>query len=500
MAQAAAAAKAPAKKVSPGERLLHSMFRLLQVVKIHQANNKLFADNVKSFRDILMELWRDGFGANFSMYRGRFYLNDERIVYSPTMWATSAKMTEYFQTRGLSGLKFLPASELSDDAIVGFMDVFNRATRDTNPTAWLRAKLQESYPWVEIAEEDDKGVAVEGSSEAVEDSGLGRKAIVRGVAAKNLSYVARQTYSQTLTSLRSLIERLNAGKSAGIQKSKRAVQELIDLLFEDEAVFLALSTIRDRDDQLYTHSVNVTILVLGMGRRLGLSRSSLEQLGLCGLFHDLGKANNEATMSGEKLSGSDKDKIQSHSLLSVFNIIRLNASHSLKHFILGPAGEHHMGMDRSGYPKMDNSEEPLSLYGRVLSVADQYNALTSARPWRPQPFSPHDALAKLLDNAGTKLDPVILKVFVNLMGAWPPGSVLVLDTQEVAMSRYTPSDSVLPLARLLVANSEGTFLGGPLIDLAETDPATGNIKRNVLSSIHPSDLNLQPVEFLLDAH
>ncbi|MDR2353719.1 MAG: HD domain-containing protein [Deltaproteobacteria bacterium] len=484
------------KKVSKGEKLLHAMFRLLQVVKIHQANNKLFSDNVNFFRDVLFELCSLGFSATFTMYRGRFYLNDERIVYSPTMWATSAKMVEYFQARGINGLKFSPVDQLSDDAIVGFMDVFNRATKDPNPSTWLQNKLAENYPWVEVTQDEDKGISEGGS--APDNLQVGRTTILRGGPSKNVSFVAKQTYSQTLTSLRNLVERLNFGKSASVQKTKRAVQELIDLLFENEMVFLALSTIRDRDDQLFTHSVNVCILVLAMGHRLGLNRNTLEQLGLAALFHDLGKADVLATQSNDKYQGTQKSQVENHALMSVYNIIRLNASYSLKHFILAPAGEHHMNVDRSGYPKIQGSEEPLSLFGRMLSVADQYNAMTSARPWRPEPYSPHEALVKLMESAGSKLDPVILKVFVNVLGAWPPGSILILDTHEIAIARFTMPSSVLPLARLLDHNDEGVFVGGPLIDLSESDPMTGNFFRNVINSIHPATLNIQPVDFLLD--
>ncbi|MDR3154825.1 MAG: HD domain-containing protein [Deltaproteobacteria bacterium] len=492
------------KGPSQGELLLHCMFRLLQVVKIHQANNKLFADNVTSFRDLLTELWIDNPAVSFDLYRGRFYLNDERIVYTPSMWATSAKMTEYFTQRGLNGLTFKHREKLSDEEIVGFMDLFNRATRAENPAGWLEENATKDYPWVSFTVDEDKGLQVdEGGGGGEEPGGMGKTGILRAAPNSNKAYFARLTYSQALTALRGLVRRMSAGKAAGIQKSKRAVQELIDLLMEDEAVFLSLSTVRDAEDQLYTHSVNVTLLVLGMGQRLGFSRGVLEHLGLCGLFHDLGKVGEveDILKSSQRIKGGDAEaKIQDHALASVMNIIRLNASHTLKHLILGPAGEHHMGVDRSGYPKVGDARVPLSLFGRMIAVADQYVALTSPRPWRPEPFSPHEALAKLLGQAGRQLDPVVIKVFVSLLGPWPPGSVLILDTHEVAISRYTPqSVQALPQARLIeMEPASGIFVGGDTIELAEVNVSTGGFKRKIISSIHPSLLNIQPVDYLLD--
>jgi HD-GYP domain-containing protein (c-di-GMP phosphodiesterase class II) len=492
--------KKPVKKaVTPGEKLLHNMFRLLQVVKIHQANNKLFSDNVKLFQDVLEEIWHSTTTANFALYRGRFYLNDERIVYTPTMWATSAKMTEYFQARGINGIRFIDKGQLDADSIVGFMDVFNRATKAEQPSLWLAETLKERYPWVEINKEEDKGIFVEGQGPA-DQAAPGRQMIVRGSSAQSNSTLAKQTYSQALTAMRTLIERLTAGKTAGVQKSKRAIEALIDLLYEDEISFLSLSTVRDVEDQLYTLSVNVAILSMCMGKRLGLSRTGLEQLGLSGLFHDLGKAGEvgETAARPEKLEGESLQKVQEHSLLSVLNIIRLIASHGLKHSILAPAGEHHMGLDHSGYPKIGREKEPLSLFGRLLAVADQYDALTSTRPWR-EAFAPHDALVKLMGDAGTKLDPVIMKVFVNLLGAWPPGSVLLLDTHEAALAHYTPNPSVgaRPIAKLLNASDEGEFSPGETVDLGERDNETGEYLRNIVSTVHASLLNIQPVTFLL---
>jgi HD-GYP domain-containing protein (c-di-GMP phosphodiesterase class II) len=474
------------------------MFRLLQVVKIHQANNKLFSDNVSNFRDVLKELWSETQVASFTLYRGRFYLNDERIVYTPSMWVTSAKMMEYFQQRNLNGIQFKAVDTLEDQEIVAFMDIFNKAARQPDPSKWLEEKIADKFPWVSFTNEEDMGLSA--SPADMEDSGaIGRTSVIRGAPSRNISYIARQTYSQALTAMRNLVKRLEIGKTAGIQKAKRAVQELIDLLFEDEAVFLALSTVRDRDDQLYVHSVNMAILVIGMGQRLGLSRGVLEHLGLCGLFSDLGKVEIKDQLSkAERLRGESLDKVREHSLESVRNIIRLNASHALKQLILGPAGEHHMGIDHSGYPKIGNPSEPLSLFGRLLAVADQYDALTSPRPWRPEPFSPRDALLKLMENAGKQLDPVILKVFVNLVGPWPPGSILLLDTHEIAIVRYTPNTTqALPQARLLEHDGYDGFKGGPIIELSEFDLSTGKFIRNIISSIHPSSLNIQPVDYLL---
>jgi hypothetical protein len=103
-----------------------------------------------------------------------------------------------------------------------------------------------------------------------------------------------------------------------------------------------------------------------------------------------------------------------------------------------------------------------------------------------------------MENAGKQLDPIILKVFVNLMGPWPPGSILILDTHEIAISRFCPNTAQgLPQARILESDGYGGFKGGEIIELSAIDPLTSKLKRNILSSIHPNVLAIQPVDYLL---
>ncbi|MDR2406270.1 MAG: HD domain-containing protein, partial [Deltaproteobacteria bacterium] len=383
--------KKPQKRVaSPGEKLLLNMFSLLQVVKIHQSNNKLFADNVRLFKQVLEEIWQDSGVVQFTLYRGRFFLNDSRIIYTPSMWATSAKMAEYFQARGISGLRFIDRGPLTQEQIVGFMDVFNRATKEADPTEWLENAITGNFTWVEIVKSSEKDLFSDGQI-AGDGSGGGSSVFRR--SEDNIGSVAKQAYSMALTAMRTLSERLSAGKSTGLQKCKRAIETLIGILFDDEISYLSLSTIRDANDQIYTHSVNVAILSMCIGKHLGLSRTSLEQLGLCGLFMDLGKIGElkELIEKPERLKGYDLKKARDHSLYSVLDIISLNASFGLKQSILAAAGEHHMGVDHSGYPVVGDEPEPISLSARILAIADQYDALTSIRPWR-DPYPPHDAL------------------------------------------------------------------------------------------------------------
>jgi HD-GYP domain-containing protein (c-di-GMP phosphodiesterase class II) len=479
------------RRVSDGEELLTAMFRLLQVVKIHQANNKLFMDNVASFRQTLNKLWANGRPVECALLRGRFYLNDERIVYSAAMWNTADKIADFFQDRRISGLKFSPAQGVADESIVSLMDILNRAKREPSPYEWLVENLTGELAWVKAKKDEDQEKQ-EKDGRPVAAGGLGH-------VSPELADEARRAYSQALTVLRAAYKRLQDKRKIGLQKAKRAVQELIDVLFADEAAFLALSTIRNGTDSLFTHSVNTAVLAIGLGYRLRLNRGALEQLGLAGLFHDIGKVGaplQVASVAG-RLDGKELALAKSHVLASLFHIIQFNATFALKLAMIVPTTEHHQGLDGSGYPQNKNPQK-ISLFGRILAIVDQYVAMTSARPWRPE-MTPFEALKVILDKATKDLDPLLVKLFVNMVGPWPVGSLLALNTRELALSKITPTnrEDGYPMAMLLNVGQDGQLpTPGEIVDLGEKN-SDGSLRRRVLNCFHPSQYGLQPVDYLL---
>jgi HD-GYP domain-containing protein (c-di-GMP phosphodiesterase class II) len=311
---------------------------------------------------------------------------------------------------------------------------------------------------------------------------------------------ARTSYFYALDSLKEVAEKISFQKKAGVRKSLRVIQNMVDLVMEDEPILLGLSTIRDYDDYTFTHSVNVAILSMCLGQRIGLSRSSLHRLGICGLFHDLGKLDIpiEIILQPGKLSQSEFEEIKKHTIYSVTQIIKLEAPHELKAEILLPPFEHHLKYDLSGYPETDR-KKPLSLLGRIIAIADVFDAITSPRVYRHVAFTPDQALNMMLDGAGTEFDPILLKVFINMLGVYPIGSLLEMDTGELAlvMDNETTLDETRPLVVLLAENGNGGYSRVGVADLAERDAQSGEFLRNIVNSIHPSTLGIQPAEFLI---
>ena len=258
-------------------------------------------------------------------------------------------------------------------------------------------------------------------------------------------------------------------------------------------------TINAYDNYTFAHSVNVSILAMYIGKGLGLPKEILERLGICGLFHDLGKIvwPHELLNKVGALSEDEFKQIRQHSLNSTRLIVQQMAvSVHRKGRMLLPPFEHHLKYDLTGYPDI-GWKKPLSLCGRILAIADVYDALTSPRVYRKEAMSADRALGLMLQGSGTVFDPILLKVFINMLGVYPIGTLLELDGGELALvsKRPTSDDIARPWVVLLKSDGNSGYQRGEEIDLANKD-TTGEYRRKIMASMNPTTYNIQPAEIL----
>src|SRR4029077_12129849 len=101
---------------------------------------------------------------------------------------------------------------------------------------------------------------------------------------------AKRTYAQSVAATRDLMTSIRMGAGANIKKVKRVVQGIVDQILNEETSLIGLTTLRDYDEYTFTHSVNVCIFAVALGKRLGLTKLQLYDLGMAALFHDIGKS------------------------------------------------------------------------------------------------------------------------------------------------------------------------------------------------------------------
>jgi HD-GYP domain-containing protein (c-di-GMP phosphodiesterase class II) len=461
------------------ETLLQNFYRMIQAIRIHQDNNRLVNLCVDRFREMISKLHLES-ELKIWISKGRFYVQNERLQYRKELVRIIHAMLDFFSRRGLEGVCFTPLiADAPMEEMIAFTRILIQSAEKAAPASWLEKQLDVvKWPWLRIL----KGLEVERGSD------------------KDLREKARNTYFHALTSVKDVVQRISFQGHAGVRKAKRMVQNMVDCLAQDESLFLCLSTIKDYDDYTYSHSVNVAVLSLCLGNRIGFSRTSLEHLGICGLFHDLGKVevSYEILNKPGKLTQDEWHQMQNHPMASVRQILRLHASHDLKSKIVMAPFEHHIKYDLSGYPHV-LFKNKVSLFGRILQIADVYDAITSPRAYRASCLSPDQAIGFMMKGAGKDFDPVLLKVFAIMMGTYPVGSLLELDTGEMGIVSDYPMESGghLPRVLLLKKESDGSYKRGEIIDLSEKNTNTGSLRRNVVKSHNAASRGIQPASFLL---
>ena len=280
---------------------------------------------------------------------------------------------------------------------------------------------------------------------------------------------SRKIYSQTINAVSEVMENAKMGQTLRLRKSKRVVQGLIDQLLAAETNLVGLTTIRCYDEYTYNHSVNVCILSLAIGQRIGLSKQKLCELGMAALFHDIGKSEIPLAILNKpsEFSREEWEIMQKHPLLGVKKLMKLKGLDALSARIIAGAFEHHLYCDFSGYPRLPYKR--LSLFGRIISIADCYDGVTSSRVYSRIPHSPDKALRFMMSRAGKIYDPILMKLFINCIGIYPIGTLILLDSQDLCVvieNNPDPEKWNQPRVKI-IADAKGQEVNGEVIDLAD---------------------------------
>ena len=299
---------------------------------------------------------------------------------------------------------------------------------------------------------------------------------------------AKRTYSQSVAVTKDLMHSVRMGKTPSIKKIKRVVQGIVDQILNEETSLIGLTTIRDYDEYTFTHSVNVCIFAVALGKRLGLSKLQLYDLGMAALFHDIGKSRVPVEILNKEGGLTDVEwrRIADHPWLGVLALFQMRGSQELPYRSMIVAIEHHMKRDLTGYPRPIRPRQQ-SVFSKIVAVADGFDAATSRRTYQTVPYNPAEVMREMRDNPRRGMDPVVVKAFINLTGIYPIGTLVVLDTFELGLVHAVnplPEMLARPLVRV-ISDAQGNLVSpGNIADLAERGP-DGVFLRTIIKTENP---------------
>lgn len=219
-------------------------------------------------------------------------------------------------------------------------------------------------------------------------------------------------------------------KDMALDKVLINIESILDEIITNKHLMINMIDLKSFDDYTFSHSLNVAILSVIIGIQYGLNKKELENLALSALLHDIGKVfiGNEIINKPSKLTSEEFEKIKNHPKLGYDY---LKKYYNLNTSILIGALDHHEKFNGTGYPNSYKGED-ISLYGRIIAIADVYDALTSERPYRKGMF-PSEAIEFIMSNSGEHFDPELVKIFLKKAAPYPIGMCVKLSSGLVGI-------------------------------------------------------------------
>src|SRR5206468_2389155 len=240
--------------------------------------------------------------------------------------------------------------------------------------------------------------------------------------------------------------------------ARAMIDGLAQAVAQNRTALLALTTLKNYDNYTFTHMVNVSILTMGQARTLGIDGPLLREFGLAALMHDIGKVRTplEILHKPDKLTDREFEIMKRH-VVEGAEILR--ATRDIPALAPVVAFEHHLRLDGSGYPA-GVRRPSLNLGTMLCSVSDVYDAMRSQRAY--QESFPTDRILQVLKrNDGLQFDQHLVRRFVQLVGIYPAGNLVRLNSGEIAvvLNVHAP-DPYRPKVRVLTTRE------GKRLDLA----------------------------------
>ncbi|RPI37930.1 MAG: HD-GYP domain-containing protein [Nitrospiraceae bacterium] len=453
--------------------LINQISVVVRTAQIHDTNNVATASAISKLVSMInILLGKENFIA--LELRGEFfYINDYRIRYSLEYLLNFDFLVREFKKRELGSVIF--KHQLKVDDVKIFTKAFISSPFSEEPFIVFQEQMSDVQS-IEVAR---------------------LKKIVEDEESLDVRKMIKKSYFNAVSYTKGVINKIKTGEKVNIKKAKRVMESMVDHILEEEQLLLGMTAIKDYDEYTYHHSVNVSILSIALGQRLGLSRKLLTDLGMVALFHDTGKTEvpNEVLNKPTNFTDDEWKIIRKHPIWGLKAILKLMKLDELSMKSAIVSFEHHMNVDYSGYPKARQKME-LDLFSRIVSLADQYDAMTSSRVYSRTPMAPDKALSIMMERSGTQLDPLLFKFFINMVGVYPIGTLVMLDSRELGL--VTESNQIFPTRPrvLLIIDSKGNRIEGHIVDLAEKNEQDNYI-RSIIRTLDPNKYKINLAEYLL---
>ncbi len=395
-----------------GRNVIPKMESMERILRTYDPENNTPRRILEEVGDGLRKLLPDGGQAGVVILPEHVFINGLRIKLDTGQHRVCAKFGERLLEVGIAGL--IVSHPFAYESLLRFFELL-RDTEDIHDPKEARAFIANGLVEAQVNDLSlirREEILDDPSEESTRERNrkLAVNAYVRGMAA-----LGRNAAD------------LDVGKR---RRQRTAIRRLVQLGEVDPDSVLSLSGIRDVGLGESSHAMNTALLAIGIGRRMGLSRRDMVRLGLAALNHNVGEQMLPPGLldAPRELSALERAQLETHPLAGThYLLMNYGMSQPILERALVSAEHHEWINGRGGYPLLLRPQ--LHLFSRVVAVCDTFDALTVDRPHRPA-FQPSEAIKLVIRGSGRRLDPILVRLLVDVVGRYPPGSLVELDTGE----------------------------------------------------------------------
>ncbi|HWR83648.1 MAG TPA: HD domain-containing phosphohydrolase [Candidatus Deferrimicrobium sp.] len=461
------------------EKLVSLFFVLYKNARIVDKSNPAFKRQCINFHELLQGLCVESDEVAIKIIAGRYFVNQKLVRFGEQGLSGAAVTVAEWQTLGLAGVRFMPGVTLKE-----IEHLFN-FVGGIKPTAQNRDQLSEALkayrqPSIRFFSAHELAAEAPAVTEEIR---------------RQFRTAARATFFRAMSTVEDNMASVAQGKDIDISRTKRVIRSLIDHITKDEQSLIELAAIKNFDDYTYAHSTNVCVYALTLGVRLGFDRARLSQLGFAALFHDIGKVKlpTDLIRKPDAYDENDWIQMQRHPLLGAKTILRNLKLDSHTARAARVALEHHINADFTGYPTLRYEKRRNNLFSQIVSIVDTFDALSSGRVYLKKPIPPDKVLQKMHYQMTVKFDSLLLKIFTDIVGIYPAGTLVLLTTDELALVlTNNESDKARPFVKI-IGNRQGPLATTQWVDLSATEHG----HRKIVRMVDPSRYGLDIKEFIL---
>jgi putative nucleotidyltransferase with HDIG domain len=297
---------------------------------------------------------------------------------------------------------------------------------------------------------------------------------VEKVALADELVVARKVHAKTKAVVVSMFSDVRMGKSVQVKEALTLVDEIHLSMERNSNALMSLIRLKTADEYTYLHSVAVCVLMVALGKQLGLRGEELKQVGVAGLLHDIGKmaVPHEILNKPDKLTDEEFDIVKNHPRRG-WEI--LQAVYQVDVPALDVCLHHHERMDGKGYPER-LSADALTLHARMGAVCDVYDALTSDRCYK-KGWEPAEAIRKMAAWKDGHFDETVFRAFVKTVGIYPVGTLLRLKSGRLGVVIEQSERSLLmPVVKVFFSMRTNGHIPVEIIDMSKSEDSIVSVE------------------------